>query len=383
MPWKEQSVAQQRMELVVRARRKEAPVAALCREYGISRQTGYYWLKQVAQAESMTVLEGRSRRPHHSPHQTAVDKEEAVLAIRDRSGWGARKIRHELKAQQIWLPERTINRILSRQGRVARRTPEGKATRRFARETPNELWQMDFKGGYRTREGWCYPLSVLDDCSRYLVGLWALPNQLTGSVQPALAGLLAEVGVPEQLLLDRGVPWHSQSDHGLTRLSVWLMNQDIALIHGRVRHPQTQGKAERLQGTLGARTEHEGVPDTHGEWEAWVPWLRWEYNWRRPHEALGMQTPGQVYAPVNLRPYQPQPPPFDYGGAPVARVDVAGSIPFRGQRRFVCEALAGEWVKVEELDPLLVVTYRRTLVREIDLRTGKGRSLVFRELSKL
>ncbi len=96
-----------------------------------------------------------------------------------------------------------------------------------------------------------------------------------------------------------------------------------------------------------------------------------------------MQAPGQVYAAVNLRPYQPHPPAFDYGGAPVARVDIAGSVCYRGRRHFVCEALAGEWVKLEEVEPLLVVTYRRTLLREIDLRTGKSKSLVFKELTKL
>lgn len=378
MPWSVKGVVDQRVEFVLRVKQKEASVSRLCGEYGISRTTGHLWLRRYREAESFTALENRSRRPQHSPRRTPAEVEAAVLQLRDTYGWGARKLQVRLREEYgLEVPFITVHRIVKRHGRLGRRDVQGTATQRFQRGAPNELWQLDFKGKYPLRDGVCHPLLLLDDHCRYLLGLWPLPNQQTEGVHGALQGCFREVGVPEELLLDRGVPWWStSSEHGLTRLSVWLLNQDLRLIHGRARHPQTRGKLERSNRTLDERTRHEGLPETLVGWQRWGPRYREEYNTIRPHEALGMQGPAEVWAPVHLRPYQERPRPYDYGAAEVCRLNTEGFVSYRGQRHFVCEALAEERVRVDELDALLVVTYRATAVREINLRTGATRALL-------
>jgi transposase InsO family protein len=368
---------EQRIEFVVRVARGEASISALCEEHGISRQAGHYWLRRYRAAESFTALQTRSRRPHHCPSQTAQDAELAVERVRRQYGWGARKIQLLLAEEGVVLTEPTINRILRRRGLIAPREVQGQATGRFARVACNQLWQMDFKGEYQLVEGKCYPLMLVDDHSRYLLGLWPLPNQRAEGVKAALQGCFREGGVPQELLLDRGVPWWSTTNgHGLTQLSVWVMKQDVALIYGRPYHPQTHGKVERLNRTLKERTKLEGAPADLPAWQEWGVRFEYEYNHVRPHEALGMGRPAQVYTRANLRPYQEQPLEYDYGQVEVRRLNGQGCVTHGNRRYFVCEALANERVRVDEVDHLLVVAFRATAVREIDLRTGRSRALL-------
>jgi len=377
MPWKAVSVMEARIEFVLRAQRKEAPIGRLCAEYGVSRQCGQLWLGRYRQSGSFTALAERSRRPQRSPTKTPEPLEDRVVALRREVGWGARKI-GVLLAEEGWaLPEWTIQRILKRRGLLGEPACRVQAVRRFERAEPNELAQLDFKGEYRVVEGRCYPLSLLDDHSRYLLGLWALPSLKAEGVQGALEGLFRERGVPQALLLDRGVPWWSTSNgHGLTQLSVWLLDQDLELIHGRAYHPQTRGKVERFHRTLKERTAHEGLPETLAAWQAWARRFRTEYNERRPPEALGMRRPAQVYSAKNLRPYRAKPAAYDYGGAQTRRLNALGCVRYGRRRYFVCEALAERWVRIDELDGLLLVTYRATTIREIDLRTGRSQAVV-------
>lgn len=377
MPWKDWSVMDQRIEFLVRAKQKVAPFAQLCEEYGISRQTGYSWLRRVEECGSFTALRERSRRPRHCPTKTPEALEARVVALRGAYGWGARKLQVLLAREGVQLEEWTINRILRRRGLTTTREVRGQARRRFAREEPNQLHQLDFKGEYALQRGWCYPLSLLDDHSRYLVGLWPLPSLALQGVQQALEGLFREQGVPQALLMDRGVPWWSTTNgHGLTRLSVWLMNQDIELIFGRPYHPQTRGKVERFHRTLKERTRHEGLPPDLNGWRQWAPRFCREYNQVRPHEALEMRCPIEAYSSRNLRPYREQPAPYVYPAGRVRRLNTQGCLAWRGRRWFVCEALAGEQVCVEEVEHLVVVSYRAMAIRELDLRTHRTRALV-------
>jgi transposase InsO family protein len=324
-------------------------------------------------------LQERSRRPRRSPTQTPAALEARVVALRDAYGWGARKLQVLLAKEGVQLAEWSINRILRRRGLLAAGPVRGQALQRFAREEPNQLYQLDFKGEYALAQGWCYPLSLLDDHSRYLVGLWPLPSLALEGVQEALAGLFREQGVPEALLMDRGTPWWSTTNgYGLTRLSVWLLNQDIELLYGRPYHPQTRGKVERFHRTLKARTWHEGLPPDLESWRQWAPRFRREYNQVRPHEALGMRCPSQAYSLQNLRPYREQPAPWVYATGVVQRLNSQGCLQWRGRRWFVCEALAGESVCVEEVEHLVVVSYRAMAIRELDLRTRDTRALVLR-----
>ena len=376
MPWRTESVMDQRVEFVLRARGGEETMAALCREYEISRPTGYLWLQRYQSAGSVTGLAEQSRRPLRSPERTSEKVAAAVLAVRDEKGWGGAKIAKVLEGRSVRVTAVTAQRILKRSGRVAQPTVT-KATQRFAREQCNELAQMDFKGEYSLPGEKCYPLSLIDDCSRYLHGLWPLRSTAGEGVKQSLEGYFREFGVPLSLLLDHGTPWFSMRNaHGLTWLAVWLLKQGVVLRYSGVGHPQTQGKVERFHRTLKMRTRHRGLPVTMGEWERWAQEFRQEYNYERPHEALQMKTPGEVYQAVNLRAYQERPREWEYSGGTVKRLDTQGLLYYRAQTYFVSEALATERVRVDELDGKLLVTFRHMTVREIELRTGKSTAVL-------
>jgi transposase InsO family protein len=377
MPWRTESVMDQRVEFVLRARAGEETITGLCREYEISRSTGYLWLQRYRQVGSVTALAEHSRRPLHSPRRTADEIAAAVLAVRDATGWGGPKIAKVLEQREgLQVAPATAQRILKRAGRVSKLAGD-KATQRFARAQCNELAQMDFKGEYTLPEEKCYPLSLLDDCSRYLHGLWPLCSTAGEGVKQTLEGHFREYGVPLSILMDHGTPWFStRNAHGLTWVAVWLLKQGVVLRYSGVGHPQTQGKVERFHQTLKRRTKHRGAPTTLGEWERWAVEFRHEYNYERPHEALQMQTPGEVYKAVNLRPYQEQPREWEYSDGMIKRLDTQGMLYYRGQTYFVSEALATERVRIDELDGKLLVTFRHMTVREIEVRTGRSTAVL-------
>ena len=376
MPWRTESVMDQRVEFVLRALSGEETVSDLCREYEISRPTGYLWLNRYWEVGSVSGLAEHSRRPRHSPQKTGEEIEAAVLALRDKTGWGGPKIAKVLEGQGVQVAPATAQRIVQRAGRVVK--PEVEKTRiRFAREECNELAQMDFKGEYTLPREKVYPLSFLDDCSRYLHGLWPLSSTGGEGVKQTLEGYFREHGVPLSILMDHGTPWFSTSNqHGLTWVAVWLIKQGVILRYSGVGHPQTQGKVERFHRTLKARTKHRGAPTTMGEWQRWAVVFRHEYNHERPHEALGMKTPGEVYRAVNLRAYQEEPRDWEYSGGTVKRLNTQGMLYYRQQNYFVSEALATELVRVDELDGKLIVTFRHMTVREIEVRTGKSTAVL-------
>ena len=377
MPWKRMGVDEQRMQFVIRAVSGKESLAGLCREFGISRPTGYLWRRRYEQAGSLVELGERSRRPHRSPARTADWQERWVVALREETGWGAKKLHVTLRDEQgIFLPVRTMHRILERRGLVS---PDvrGPAPGRFERSTPNELWQMDSKGKYPLRDGECHPLSILDDHSRYAVGLYALGELSREQAYPCLVETFRCYGVPEAMLMDRGTLWWSASNGwGLTWLSVRLIEQGIRLVYGRVCHPQTQGKVERFHRTLGAAMRHRGVPNRLEEWPPALAEFRRSYNERRPHEALGMQRPAERYRP-SARAYQERPAVWDYpAGSEVKRLNSQGALQDGRQRWFVCKALASQFVQIERFDGKLLVSYRHMYIREIDPGRGCTRPLV-------
>jgi transposase InsO family protein len=377
MPWKTESVMDQRVEFVIRAQRREESLSQLCREYGVSRPTGYLWLERYREVGSITALAECSRRPLHTPGRTAGAIEAAVLELRDKTGWGGPKLAKRLRQRGIQVAPATAQRILKRSGRVVKPEVE-KTTGRFERAECNELAQLDFKGEYTlSLKQKCYPLSFLDDCSRFLHGLWPLSSTGGAGVKQSLESHFREQGVPQSILMDHGTPWFSTTNqHGLTWVAVWLIKQGVVLKYSGVGHPQTQGKVERFHRTLKARTRHRGEPVTMREWQQWAAEFRREYNHERPHEALGMKTPAAVYKPENLRPYQEQPSEWEYSGGIIKRLNTQGMLYFQERTYFVSEALAAERVRVDELDGKLVVTFRHLTVREIEVRTGRSTAVL-------
>jgi transposase InsO family protein len=377
MPWNEVDVNEQRMQFVIRAQSKQERLSALCREFGISRPTGYLWQRRYLQGGSLAELTERSRRPHRSPRRTEAGKEQRVVALRQQTGWGAKKLQVLLRDEEAMaLPVRTIHRILERHELIG---PEshGPAPERFERRAPNELWQMDSKGKYPLADGECHALSLVDDHSRYAVGLYALSALTAEQAHPCLVQTFRRNGVPQAMLMDRGSLWWSTSNGwGLTWLSVRLIEQGIRLLYGRVAHPQTQGKVERFHRTLGQALRHRGVPRQFHEWPAALADFQNDYNYRRPHEAIGMQRPAERYRP-SARNYQEQVAPWEYpAGSDVRRVNANGAVAEAGRKWFVCEALAGHHVRMERFDGKLLVSYRDMYIREIDPDRQTTRSLV-------
>ena len=380
MPWLETDVREQRMQFIVEALQPKVNISALCHHRGISRKTGYKWLARYHAAGSLTGVAEHSRRPQYCPGRTPPAVTARVVALRRQYGWAGRKLRPLLAAEGLRLAPATIDRIIRRAGLVDPDEAHRPARQRFERAHPNELWQMDFKGQYPLRRpAECFPLSVLDDHSRYAVGLWALGGTAGAPVHARLVRCFEEYGLPDAMLIDHGVPWWcAPNGHGLTRLAVALLTQGIELIHSGVRHPQTQGKVERFHRTLGRRLRQWGVPTTLDGFTQALARFRVEYNDVRPHEALGLEPPSAHYQPSGRR-YQPRPPAWDYpAGHLVLRVDHTGSIRYRGRRYFVCQALEDEWVGCQGFDHQVLVTFRRMHVRETDVRSGQTRPVLWR-----
>ena len=368
---------EERIKFVIRAGIEGINFSALCGFFEISRPTGYRWLKRYRDSGSVSRLVEFSRRPHHSPKRTRDVFEQRVIALRRKYGWGARKLRVLLLGEGLDLKVTTINRILKRNNLVPARDLHRSASKRFERNRPNELWQMDFKGDYASSQGRCYPLSVLDDHSRYGIALCALPGKNTETVKASLIETFDNFGIPDAMLMDHGIPWWSPSNnHGLTRLSVSLIDQGIKLYFSGFRHPQTQGKVERFHRTLNESVTHKGHPHTLLGWQKCFKNFLYEYNYIRPHEALQMVTPSELYQ-SSRKAYNPCPSEWEYPeGSQVERLTDQGWLGTSRLRYFVCEALAGKRVRVERIDNKLIVSYRHMYIREIDKDTRKTISLL-------
>lgn len=378
MPWLETDVRDQRIQFVMTVRRGEATIAAACRAFGISRKTGYKWLGRETAAQSVAVLGNRSRRPHRSPRRTDTRVTKRVGALRAAFGWGGEKLACLLAAEGIVLAPRTIDRIIQREGWTRPDAAPTPALQRFTRGAPNELWQMDAKGAYPLPAGGrCHALSVLDDHSRFAVGLTALSILDRHSVQTAVTRAFERHGVPHAMLMDHGAPWwNSAGSAGLTALGVFLLKQGIRLMFGAVRHPQTQGKVERFHRTLGERLRWAGVPTTLAGFARSFAWFCEEYNYVRPHEALGLEPPACHFC-RSARAYQPRPAPWIYPvGLDVRRVNAVGNISVSGAQYFVSEALQGEDVACIPYEDRLLVVYRHMYVRELHPRSRRSASLM-------
>jgi transposase InsO family protein len=372
MTWKVTDTVGQRIEFVVRVINGES-VVGLCQEYEVSRQTGHLWLKRYREAGSFAALEDRSRVAKRIWNRTSGEVAEKVLQLRKEHGWAGRKIQKVLERDHgIAISARTIDRILDRNHCIDNRDRRRPAPKRFERDRPNELWQMDFKGQYRLDDATeCYPLSILDDHSRFLVGLHALPSTKTVGVEERLIQTFQRYGLPDEMLMDHGVPWwKANTEIGLTKVSVMLMKQGIHVTHSGIGHPQTQGKVERFNRTLKAAMRTRGLPETFSQWQRRLSEFRRIYNQMRPHEAIEMEVPAQRYEPSQRR-YQPRPAEWDYpAGYEVVQLNSQGSF-HHGGPRFVSKALANEIVGYRTIDQKLLVCYRSTYVREIDLKTGR------------
>jgi transposase InsO family protein len=242
-----------RLEFVRLAEAGGVSVAELCRRFGISRETGFQYLRRYRE-EGAAGLRDRSRRPHTSPRRTTPVIETHVLDLRDQHpAWGGRKLARRLRDLGVaGVPAvSTVTEVLRRHGKLdPTEAAKHQPFKRFERSAPNELWQMDFKGHFAMDRGRCHPLTVLDDHSRYSLGLIACADETDETVRGHLTGLFRRFGLPQAMLADNGSPWGGSGSQGYTAFEVWLMRVGIRLHHGRAYHPQTQGKEERFHRSL-------------------------------------------------------------------------------------------------------------------------------------
>jgi len=360
------TVPEQRIAFVHRVLDQSASVTAACREFGISRKTGYKWLARFI--DNGGPLNDQSRRPHASPARTDEAVTRQILHLRDHYHWGAAKIGTVLAGRGVAVPSiRTINAILKRHGRITPRGNIDQATQRFERRRANELWQLDFKGPVELQRQRIHPLSVLDDHSRYLLQLTPCPDMRHDTVWQVLWRLFGDVGLPEALLCDnyfnaRG----NASGVGLSGFDARLIRLGIRPIHGRPYHPQTQGKVERFHGTLNRellpyvdRSSLAGFTDELERWRTDV------YNSLRPHEALAMDAPVNHWLPSER--HRPDHlPELDYpSGSLTRRVQSAGWISYRSRRILIGKGIAGEYVRLEDHPGELRIFYANHPVRTL------------------
>jgi len=374
MAWRSVEVAEQRVRFVVLSERGGRSHADLCREFGISRPTGYLWLERY-RGGGVGAMAELSRRPHGSRSRTPDPIEERIVQLRaERPDWGARKLSVLLGREGQSVPAGTVHRVLLRRGLVRAEVRRQPATRRFEREQPNQLWQMDFK----SPKGWGHPvgpLSILDDASRYLIALDGTWSTRAEAVRERLEAAFTDCGLPQAMLMDHGTPWwNTKSAGGWTQLTVWLMKQGVQLLFSGIRHPQTQGKVERFHLALEMGRRRRGLPQP-SLYQSWLDQFRHEYNQVRPHQALGMRTPAQLWRKSDRR-YDPNPPQWQYPqGAEVRRLEAHGALNMNGTRWQISRLLAGEWVQLERIQQRVLIFYRHTLIREIDL-SGHGSTIV-------
>ena len=377
VPWNVRGKVELRLEFVKRVVVGREPISRLCEEYGISRPTGYLWLRRYQETRKIQSLVDKSHRPITCPNRTDERIEAKVIELRNKYGWGADKLKVLLAREGIEVPRITINRIIHRNGLLIEEDCSKPAVKRFEKERPNEMWQVDLKGCMGRGPARCEPLSILDDHSRFLVGLFPTRTSKLPPIQAAFQITFEKYGIPDRLLMDHGVPWWGNAQvNGLSRLSVWLMKQDIRLTFSGYNHPQTQGKVERFHKTLAGSVRHKGTPTRFENWSPLLATIRHEYNHIRPHESLGMDVPASRYLSSNRR-YNPAPKPPEYPSqSTVIKVDHLGRFRYRGLRLFASEALADELIRIEELESTAVIFYRNTPIREVSLVTGKSSQFV-------
>lgn len=367
----------EKIEFVKLAGAEGVNMAELCRRFEISRTTGYKWLNRFTEGGELGLVDG-SRRPLSCPHQSSEEVEQRVVELRQaHPSWGGRKLRRRLQdlGQESVPSASTVTSILRRHDLLNECDGAGqpRAYQRFEHESPNDLWQMDFKGHFGLSNGTrCHPLTVLDDHSRFGLCLRACENERTETVQTALIEVFRRYGLPRRMLMDNGPPWGDEGGQPWTKFAVWLVQVGVAVSHGRPRHPQTQGKIERWHRTLIAEVlrdeSYEDMQHAQGGFDE----FRLTYNTQRPHDSLDLGVPSDRYR-VSGRKYPEQLAAIEYApGVAVRKVQSKGMVHFKGYELRVGKAFEGERIGLQATptDGVYEVRFSHCRVGQFDLKTS-------------
>ena len=344
MPWESKTVEELRKEFVLAAKSSNN-FSSVCREFGITRKTGYKWIDRFDNGES---LENKSRKPNTTSNKTPIEIENKILDLRNENpGWGARTIKQVLENQgNKNIPcAKTINNVLNRYGCISSDESEKRQRYiRYQKEHCNDMWQTDFKGDFLMNDGnRCFPLDIIDDCSRYLIRIKPSTNT-KNLVIPTFEEAFNEFGMPDSILSDNGGQF-AGFKQGYTQFEKWLMCLNILPIHCRIKHPQTQGKIERFHRTLKDELLKHNIFSDISDADLKMQDWRDKYNNVRPHEALNMLTPSDVYT-KSKKIYTGIIPDYEYSGIyPVLKVNCKGYISFDNQRLYFSETMCGEYIE--------------------------------------
>jgi putative transposase len=371
MPWKKNGPMEQRIEFGLKAMRT-LNFRALCQEYGISAKTGYKWKERFLR-EGVAGMAEESRRPKSSPEQLAEEKVCEIVRLKlAHTTWGPRKIRElYLRRHGEVASESTFKRVLERTGLTQKRRRRrwieaGRLCSARRGEAPNEVWTVDFKGWWRSRGRCCEPLTVRDEHSRYVLEVRALEDARSQTVRKSFEQLFERHGLPQAIRSDNGSPFASvRGLLGLSRLSSWWVALGIDLERGRPGHPQDNGAHERMHRDIARELEAVGESD-----QAALDLWRQSFNYERPHEALAMRCPGEVYV-ASKRKYEGTPEDLDYPQMCMRRVCQHGLIRVQGQRLFLSTSLAGWSVGLKPVaEDLMEVWFGRLLLGQINFSTN-------------
>jgi transposase InsO family protein len=348
----------------------------LCTRYGISRKTGYKWLGRFEDAGRQGLQE-RSRAPHACPHRIAEEVATLICAARrQHPSWGPAKLLDWLRPRHPGadLPaSSTAGDLLARRGLVKkrrrRRHYQHPGVVPATTTQPNDLWTADFKGHFRTRDGiYCYPLTIADQHTRYLLACHGLLSTKGHGVRPVFEHCFREYGLPRAIRTDNGVPFATTGIHGLSQLNVWWLR--LGIQHQRIlpAHPQQNGAHERMHKTLKGEAIRPPRATLALQQRAFTAFRRL-YNDERPHQALCGRPPASLYRP-SPRAYPDALPPLEYPGHfIVKRVTNAGTVRFKKRLVFIANALKQHPIGLEEVaDGIWSIYFCRVLLGRIDER---------------
>lgn len=379
MPWKVTDVMDSRLAFVLRALQEGERFDELCTEFGISRKTGYKW-KERFMAGGPAALADRSRRPKHSPEQLAENRVCEMIRIKqDHPTWGPRKVRevYARKHPHTELPsESSFKRVLEKAGLVNKRRSRrhdacGRIENRIVPEKPNDLWTVDFKGWwYTTRHERCEPLTVRDDFSRFVLCINPLENAKGATVRREFERLFETYGLPNVIRSDNGSPFAcSRAPMGLSKLSAWWIACGIGLDRIPPARPDQNGGHERLHRDIAMEVERRPETDLDAQRASLETWRR-TFNFERPHEAIGMRMPAELYT-NSERTWSKDAIEVDYPRDYLTRrVSRHGTIGFEGAVILIASALEGWCVGLKPCpERTYLVWYGPLCLGTIDMRT--------------
>jgi putative transposase len=378
MPWLETNLMDERVRFIVALDEGVYSVAELSERFGVTRQCGDKWRRRYL-AEGFAGLASRSHAPHHCPHKISAEVAEAVIELRlKHPNWGpvpllARlgRLRPDL---QLPAPS-TVGDLLVREGMVEprrrRATPAERAGCAVQSEAPNQTWTADFKGHFRTLDGkYCYPLTIQDAHTRFLLTCDALLSTRTDEAKPRFERTFREYGLPQVLHTDNGPPFAASTPLRLSRMNVWWIKLGITPERSRPGCPQDNPRHERMHRDL---TPARFPPGAHQEGQQRrFDAVREEIDYIRPHGSLGLKTPAEVYVPSERAMPERIPEPEYPAHYEVRQVRSTGTIRLHGREIFISEVLPKEAVALEEVaDGIWSVFFYHVLIARYDERDGK------------